>query len=74
MVPYGSLLGHIVSADGIAIDPDKITIIENFPRPQIVRGVRSFYGLANYYRRAIATFAEIASPLSKLLIKIARRS
>ena len=70
VVPYGKLLGHIVSADGIGVDPDKITLIENFPRPQTVRGVRSFYGLANYYRRAIASFAEIASPLSKLLRKL----
>ena len=70
MVPYGKLLGHIVSADGIEVDPDKITLIENFPRPQTVRGVRSFYGLANYYGRAIASFAEIASPLSKLLKKL----
>ena len=70
MVPYGKLLGHIISADGIGVDPDKITLIENFPRPQTVRGVRSFYGLANYYRRAIASFAEIASPLSKLLKKL----
>ena len=67
MVPYGKLLGHIVSADGIGVDPNKITLIENFPRPQTVRGVRSFYGLANYYRQAIASFAEIASPSSKLL-------
>ena len=70
VVPYGKLLGHIVSADGIGVDPDKIALIENFPRPQTVRGVRSFYGLANYYRRAIASFAEIASPLSKLLKKL----
>ena len=49
---------------------DKITLIENFLRPQTVCGVRSFYGLANYYRRAIASFVEIASPLSKLLKKL----
>ena len=70
VVPYGKNLGHIVSADGIGVDPDKITLIENFPRPQTVRGVRSFYGLANYYRRAIASFAEIASLLFKLLKKL----
>ena len=35
-----------------------------------MKGVRSFYGLTNYYQRAIASFAEIASPLSKLLIKL----
>ena len=70
VVPYGKLLGHIVSANGIGVDLEKITLNENFPRPQTVRGVRSFYGLANYYRRAIASFVEIASPLSKLLKKL----
>ena len=59
-----------MSIDGIGVDPDKITLIENFPRPQTMRGVQSFYGLANYYRRAIASFAEIASSLSKLLKKL----
>ena len=59
-----------MSANGIDVDPDKITLIENFPRPQLVKGVRSFYGLANYYRRAIASFTEIASSLSKLLKKL----
>ena len=58
-----------MSANGIGIDPDKITLIENFPRPQTVKGVRSFYEIANYYRKAIASFGEIASPLSKLLKK-----
>ena len=59
-----------MSANGIRVEPDKIILIENFPRPQTMRGVRSFYRLANYYQRAIASFAEIASPLSKLLKKL----
>jgi hypothetical protein len=70
VVPFGKLLGHIVSANGIEVDPDKITLIVNFPRPTTIRGVRSFVGLASYYRRAIRSFAEIAAPLTKLLKKL----
>jgi hypothetical protein len=69
MVPFGRLLGHIVSKDGIAVDPDKISLIEYFPRPATVKQVRSYLGLCSYYRRAIKSFAEIASPLTKLLKK-----
>jgi hypothetical protein len=70
VVPFGKLLGHIVSAKGIEVDPDKIALIVNFPRPTTIRGVRSFVGLASYYRRAIRSFAEIAAPLTKLLTKL----
>ena len=42
VVPYGKLLGHIVSVDGIGVDPDKITLIENFPRPQSCGGSGAF--------------------------------
>jgi hypothetical protein len=64
-VPFGKLLGHIVSANGIEVDPDKITLIVNFPRPKTVRGVRSFVGLASYYRRAIRSFAKICCTLNQ---------
>ena len=65
-------LGHVVSRDGIQPDPSKIAAVENFPVPQCVRDVRSFLGLANYYRRFIKHFASIASPLNKLTHKNAR--
>ena len=62
-------LGHIVSGDGVAPDPEKISAVKNFPRPHNVKTVRSFLGLANYYRRFIKDFAKLAAPLNKLLRK-----
>ena len=70
VVPFGKLLGHIVRAKGIEHDPVKIGLIVNFPRPTIVRRVCSFVGLASYYRRAIRSFAEIATPLIHLFKKL----
>ena len=70
VVPFGRLLGHIVGKAGIVVDLDKISLIVNFPKPTIVKQVRSYLGLCSYYRRAIKSFAEIASPLTKLLKKL----
>jgi len=55
-----SFLGHLVSADGIEPQPDKLDTIRNW------RDVRAFYGLASYYRRFVKDFAAIAEPLSRL--------
>jgi len=46
-------LGHLVSAEGIEPQPDKIEAIQNWPVPHCLRDVRAFYGLASYYRRLI---------------------
>ena len=62
-------LGHIVSPDGIAPDNDKISAVKDFPRPHNVKTVRSFLGLANYYRRFVKDFSKIATPLNQLLRK-----
>lgn len=43
-------LGHIVSRDGIRPNPDKVSVVTDFPVPKNTKGVRSFLGLANYYR------------------------
>ncbi|XP_052198293.1 uncharacterized protein LOC127805580 [Diospyros lotus] len=65
-------LGHIVSGDGIAVDPEKIRAIVDWPRPTTMTEIQSFLGLAGYYRRFIKGFARLSSPITKLTRKDAR--
>ena len=65
-------LGHQVSIRGIEPMADKIEAIQNWPTPKCLRDVRSFYGLASYYRKFVRNFAAIAEPLSRLSRKQAR--
>jgi hypothetical protein len=62
-------LGHIVSAKGIQVDPAKIESIAKWEKPKNVKDIRSFMGLAGYYRRFIQDFSRIALPLTKLTQK-----
>ncbi|KAL8104027.1 hypothetical protein AgCh_028305 [Apium graveolens] len=64
-----AFLGHIVSGRGIELDPTKVEPITNWPRPSIVTEVRSFFGLAGYYRRFVEGFSSIALPLTQLMRK-----
>nr|GFB49635.1 putative reverse transcriptase domain-containing protein [Tanacetum cinerariifolium] len=64
-----AFLGHIVSADGITIDPAKVEAITEWPRLTTVTEVRSFLGLAGYYRRFVESFSLLALPLTKLMRK-----
>nr|GFC41679.1 putative reverse transcriptase domain-containing protein [Tanacetum cinerariifolium] len=64
-----AFLGHIVSADGITMDPAKVEAITKWPRPTTVTEVRSFLGLAGYYRRFVEGFSLLALPLTKLMRK-----
>ncbi len=59
-------LGHFLSADGIRVDPSKISVIAEWPALRTKTEVRSFLGLANYYRKFINNFSKIAAPLSAL--------
>jgi hypothetical protein len=59
-------LGHIISEEGIIVDPEKVEAIREWSAPRNVAGVRSFMVLADYYRRFIARFSKIAHPNTSL--------
>jgi hypothetical protein len=65
-------LGHIISKDGIAVDPEKIESIREWSTPKNVTKVRSFMGLAGYYRIFIEVFSKIAHPITSLQKKGAK--
>ena len=64
-----SFLGHVVSGDGFSTDPEKIRAVTEWPTPSCVKDLRSFLGLASYYRRFVRGFASLASPLHDLMKK-----
>ena len=64
-----SFLGHIVYTEGIRVDLVKIEAVMNWKPPRNVTEVRSFLGLAGYYRRFVQGFSVIASSLTRLLWK-----
>ena len=59
-------LGYCVSEAGIIADPVKVKAVQNYPTPVDVKQVRSFLGLASYYRRFIPNFSVVNSPLYAL--------
>jgi hypothetical protein len=62
-----SFLGHIVSKEGIQVDPRKVKSVMDWPQPTDLHQLRSFLGMANYFRRFIKGFSRIALPLTDLL-------
>ncbi|XP_038887182.1 uncharacterized mitochondrial protein AtMg00860-like [Benincasa hispida] len=65
-------LGHVVSADGVSVDPQKVEAVVNWERPASATEVHSFLGLAGYYRRFVEDFSRLALPLTALTRKNAK--
>ncbi|KAL4016966.1 hypothetical protein IC575_024637 [Cucumis melo] len=65
-------LGHVVSAKGVSVDPQKVEAVVNWERPTSSTEVCSFLGLAGYYRRFIEDFSRLALPLTALTRKNAK--
>ena len=64
-----SFLGHVISRGGVAVDPSKIEAVSKWEAPKSVSEIRSFLGLAGYYRKFIEGFSKLALPLTMLTRK-----
>ena len=64
-----AFMGHVISAQGIQVDPQKVAAVENWEQPRTVTEIQSFLGLAGYYRRFVQDFSILAFPLMRLTRK-----
>ena len=60
-------LGFIISTDGIEVNSEKISAVESWQPPKTVKGIQSFLGFCNFYRRFIRDYRKIAKPLVNLI-------
>jgi hypothetical protein len=67
-----SIFGHVISAEGIIVDPSKVQEVLDWKSPRSITQIHSFLGLAGYYCRFIPNFSKIAKPMTKLLEKDAK--
>ena len=71
-VSEGKLLGHIITRDGVKIDPQRVEAIKQVTLPQTKKALQSFLGQINFIRRFIQNLAEVIKPILKLLKKDAK--
>ena len=62
-------LGHVVSASGMSVDPKKVEAVMSWEKPKSVFEIRSFLGLAGYYKRFIEDFSRLVTPITRLTRK-----
>ncbi|KAK1794898.1 hypothetical protein P4O66_009904, partial [Electrophorus voltai] len=68
-----TFLGCTLKPRVLSMDPDKVTAIQNWPKPTTVKELQRFLGFANFYRRFVCGFGDIAAPISDLLKKQGRQ-
>jgi len=68
----GKLLGHIISKEGIRIDPDRIRAILEVPQPRNIKELQAFLGKINFLRRFIPNLAELIRLLNHMLKKVSK--
>ncbi|XP_048064029.1 uncharacterized mitochondrial protein AtMg00860-like [Megalobrama amblycephala] len=64
-----SFLGYVISAEGVAMDDNKVQAVVNWPLPSTIKELQHFLGFANFYRRFIRNFSLVAAPLTSMLKK-----
>lgn len=62
-------MGHVISENGVAVDPRKVECVKSWPTPRCTKGVQGFLGLTDYYRNFIQGYGKIAKALTELLKK-----